>query len=50
MSFESVFGALASWFFLDEVLTAQELCGCLLMFLGMTVTQAGLFRRRRRAA
>ena len=50
MSFESVFGALASWFFLDEVLTAQELCGCLLMFLGMTITQAGLFRRRRRAA
>lgn len=50
MSFESVFGALASWFFLDEVLTAQELCGCLLMFLGMTVTQAGLFCRRRRAA
>lgn len=50
MSFESVFGALASWFFLDEVLTAQELCGCLLMFLGMTVTQAGLFRWRRRAA
>lgn len=50
MSFESVFGALASWFFLDEVLTAQELCGCLLMFLGMTVTQARLFCRRRRAA
>ena len=48
MSFESVFGALGGWLLLGEVLTRVEIMGCVLMFLGMLVTQVGLFRRQRR--
>ncbi len=39
MSFESVFGALASWLFLNEIMTGREIFGCLLMFTGVIITQ-----------
>ena len=39
MSFESVFGALASWLFLNEIMTGREIFGCALMFAGVIVTQ-----------
>ena len=46
MSFEAVFGALASWLLLHEVMSTMEIFGCLLMLAGMTVTQLGAFMRR----
>ena len=49
MSFESIFGALGSWLILGEVMSGREICGCLLMFAGMVVTQTGGFLHRRRA-
>ena len=45
MSFEAIFGALAGWFFLGEIMTSRENEGCLLMFIGMTVTQWTLIKR-----
>ena len=45
MSFEAIFGALAGWFFLNEVMTARELFGCLLMLIGMLATQWTLIKR-----
>lgn len=39
MSFESVFGALSGWLILDEVMSTREIFGCLLMFIGMLITQ-----------
>ncbi len=44
MSFEAIFGALAGWFFLNEVMTARELFGCLLMLIGMLATQWTLIK------
>ncbi len=41
MSFEAVFGALASWVILGEIMSGREIFGCLLMVIGMTVTQLG---------
>lgn len=43
MSLESVFGAFSSWILLGEVMQPIELFGCLLMILGMVVTQLGGF-------
>ncbi len=48
MSFEAVFGALASWLLLHEVMSRMEILGCLLMLAGMTITQLGGFFRRER--
>ena len=45
MSFEAIFGALAGWFFLNEIMTARELFGCLLMLIGMLATQWTLIKR-----
>ena len=39
MSFESIFGAVSSWIILDEVMSNGEIFGCVLMFVGMLVTQ-----------
>ncbi len=41
MSLESVFGALAGWLLLNEVLTPREVFGCVLMGAGMLAAQAG---------
>ena len=48
MSFEAVFGALASWLLLQEVMSAREIFGCLLMLAGMLTTQLGLFCKQRK--
>lgn len=45
MSFEAIFGALAGWFFLGEVMTARELFGCALMLVGMLATQWTLIKK-----
>ena len=45
MSFEAIFGALAGWFFLNEVMTTRELFGCLLMLIGMLATQWTIIKR-----
>ena len=39
MSFESIFGALSSWIILGEVMNGREIFGCVLMFIGVIVTQ-----------
>lgn len=45
MSFEAIFGALAGWFFLDEVMSSREIFGCVLMLIGMLATQWQLIKR-----
>lgn len=45
MSFEAIFGAVAGWFFLNEVMSSRELFGCLLMLIGMLATQWTLIKR-----
>ena len=52
MSLEAVFGALASWLLLHEVMQPMEIFGCLLMIAGMVVTQIGgrLFRKTEQKA
>ena len=47
MSFESVFGALSSWAILGEVMSSREIFGCVLMLVGMIVTQLKLSGARR---
>ncbi len=39
MSLESVFSALAGWIILHQTLTGRELCGCLLLFAAILVSQ-----------
>ncbi len=39
MSLESVFGALGGWVILNEQMTRIEIIGCVLMLLGMIITQ-----------
>lgn len=39
LSFESVFAALGGWIVLNEVLTARELTGCILMFAAVLLSQ-----------
>ena len=41
MSLESLFGALAGWLVLGEILSSREIAGCVLMGVGMLVSQAG---------
>ena len=45
MSFEAIFGALAGWFFLNEVMSTRELFGCVLMLIGMLATQWTLIKK-----
>lgn len=45
MSFEAIFGALAGWFFLNEVMSSREIFGCLLMLIGMFATQWTLIKK-----
>lgn len=45
MSFEAIFGALAGWLILGEIMNSREIAGCLLMFVGMTATQWSLIKR-----
>ena len=45
MSFEAIFGALAGWFFLNEIMTSREIFGCVLMLLGMLATQWTLIKK-----
>ena len=45
MSFEAIFGALAGWFFLGEVMTSREIFGCVLMLIGMLATQWTLIKK-----
>lgn len=45
MSFEAIFGALAGWFFLNEVMSTREIFGCVLMLAGMLATQWTLIKR-----
>ena len=45
MSFEAIFGALAGWLFLNEVMSSRELFGCLLMLIGMLATQWTLIKK-----
>jgi len=45
MSFEAIFGALAGWFCLNEIMTAREIFGCVLMLLGMFATQWTLVKQ-----
>jgi drug/metabolite transporter (DMT)-like permease len=47
MSLESVFGALSGWLLLHEVMQAKEISGCLLMVLGMIITQLGGLRKKK---
>lgn len=39
MSLEAVFGALAGYFLLNEVLSAKELSGCVLLFIAIIIAQ-----------
>lgn len=39
MSFEAIFGAVSSWIILGEVMSNREIFGCVLMLIGMIVTQ-----------
>jgi drug/metabolite transporter (DMT)-like permease len=48
LSTESVFAALFGWFFLREILSAQQVVGCVLMFAGMLLAQASALIRSRR--
>ena len=45
MSFEAIFGALAGWFFLNEVMSLREVFGCVLMLFGMLATQWTLIKK-----
>ena len=45
MSFEAIFGALAGWLLLGEVMTAREIFGCVLMLLGMFAAQWSLIKK-----
>lgn len=45
MSFEAIFGALAGWFFLNEVMSAREFFGCVLMLIGMLATQWTIIKK-----
>ncbi|MBR2518314.1 MAG: DMT family transporter [Selenomonadaceae bacterium] len=45
MSFEAIFGALAGWLILNEMMTSREIFGCLLMLAGMLATQWALIKK-----
>ena len=39
LSMESVFGTIAAWFFLNEVLNTNKILGCLAIFIGVIIVQ-----------
>ena len=45
MSFEAIFGALAGWLVLNEMMTSREILGCVLMLIGMLATQWALVKK-----
>ena len=45
MSFEAIFGALAGWLVLNEVMSSREIFGCVLMIAGMLATQWSLVKK-----
>lgn len=45
MSLEAAFAALGGWLLLGEILSRRELLGCLLMLLGMFLSQAHLLKK-----
>ena len=45
MSFEAIFGALAGWLLLNEMMTSREIFGCVLMIFGMLATQWALIKK-----
>ena len=50
MCFESVFGALAGWVILGQVMTSREIIGSVLMFVAIVISQlelGGLFKNRK---
>ncbi len=44
LGLETVFGALAGWYFLGELLTPKQLFGCSLIFSGIVVSQLSVLR------
>ena len=50
MSLEAVFAALGGWLFLSEYLDARQLSGCVLMLVGMLLSQYPVFMSRKRSA
>lgn len=45
MSFEAIFGALAGWLILNEVMSTREIFGCVLMLIGMLATQFSIIKK-----
>lgn len=45
MSFEAIFGALAGWLILNEMMTSREIFGCVLMLIGMLATQWAVVKK-----
>ena len=45
MSFEAIFGALAGWLLLNEMMTSREIFGCVLMIFGMLATHRALIKK-----
>jgi len=45
MSFEAIFGALAGWLVLNEVMSSREIFGCVLMLAGMLATQWAIVKK-----
>ena len=39
MSFESVFGAIGGWLFLNQVLSIREIIGCILVFIAILIAE-----------
>jgi drug/metabolite transporter (DMT)-like permease len=46
MSLEAVFAVLGGWMILNESIPARGLLGCLLMLIGMILSQLYLFKRK----
>ncbi|MBR1647818.1 MAG: DMT family transporter [Selenomonadaceae bacterium] len=46
MSFEAIFGALAGWLILNEMMTSREIFGCVLMLFGMLATQWAIVKKK----
>lgn len=45
MSFEAIFGAVSSWIILGEEMTAREIFGCILMFIGVIAAQWHIIKK-----
>ena len=39
LSMESVFGAIAAWIFLDQILNLNKILGCIAIFIGVIIVQ-----------